>query len=216
MAQLEMFDVYNDNEWYELYKQNRLFFNKASWFWLKNRHYSSFIGVARCISKNEFSQCAGVYSNDGDAVLYCNTANIKELRLLCEKVKDGILKFKLKNKETIGYVGILKNKYGQEYAGLIIKNEMQYLRYPFGEQEEKYGWAWTEKRLLKFPSLDLPFSRRKTENLYYYDSSAHSEKGTLPWLVENDKFVEQLPNKLVKLLGLNVSQNKTNTNERNK
>ena len=180
MAVFDMLDL-TFEEFDKLYQYNKTFFWEIkNWFYFKNDKEPSLrSGRVRCGPISGL-RYEGVYPQHdyGAAVLLCTTSDTSNLRTECEKSEDGLVRFKLKDGESDAYLGIIKNPDGTESAGLVIKNNPK--------------------------TMSLPFS---TDGKTTY-GEASKEENTLPWMVENDMFVEMIPDEILELIGLKEKPSK--------
>ena len=180
MAIFEMLDM-NNIQLYEFYNNNKSFFSRKDlYFYLKNDKEKNPFG-------NKYGAHAGFSGTfeNGEmifdhfaVVLKCQTSISEKFRNMCSNSKDGLVRFKLNDGISNAYVSILKNNDGTESVGFVIENKPQ--------------------------TLELPFSKKGYSDYF----QASQEVGTLPWMVRNDKFLEMIPEDILKLTNIKLKNQK--------
>lgn len=169
-------------EFNKLFDLNKNFFdNLACWFYLKNNRYISPHEGKVKYGKNvpiSLRDETLPFYTDGSVVLICNSSKISDLQNECMRFGDRLVGFKLKDGKTDAYITVFKKLDGTESVGFAIPNWLNIMR--------------------------LPYSLKG--NTTYV--TACQEEGTLPWMVENDKFVEMIPDEILELIGLKEKSSK--------
>ena len=192
MAIFNMFDL-TEGKFEKLYKDNQHFFNEIeNGFYLKNdlnRPENS---------KKVFygSQFGDIIETDpsysaGAVALFSKIPVSDALRSACEESQDYLVRFKLKDGLTDAYVSTIIQK-GKERVGLVIKNREKTNNGIDAFFESYLGFPLFE------PMKKFPFSKEgKTSYV-----EAAEEFDTLPNMVENDEILGLLPDKIVDLMSI--------------
>ena len=180
---LEMPDMSRE-EWEKFYDENKYFFTgEGREFYLKNDKYfedNSFTermpSCRRIYAVTDWGSYITVQPGEWSksAFLLCSPSDVSPLRERLKEKGCRRLTFKLKGCVKEGYFGIIKNLDGTEGAGIVI---------PPPKEDEHVAYYYSS----------------------YYSTryeQACRECGSLPYLVENNRFVERLPDEILYLLDL--------------
>lgn len=174
----KMLDL-TDEEYSILYSENKnFFFQTYNWFYFKNdkKHLNDAEYVMYGDNYGDIYKSFNPDIGNGAVVLYSDIEINENFRKVLNETEDGIICFDLENSALSGELTILKRK-GIEFGiGLLIHNLT-------GE-------------------MDLPFSKNGAVT---YDE-AKLEEGTIPYMVENNMFVQFLPDEISKLIGIDKSR----------